>query len=62
MPQEQTKTEGETTPTLDTQDNAGRLSAVNDLLGIKTEETAKPERAAPDTEADQSVSEHLAEA
>ena len=63
MPPQQTTTEGEISPTLDTQDNAAKLTAVNDLLGI-TEETAKPEKARPDTdtEAEKSVSEQLAEA
>ena len=63
MPQQQTTTDGEITPALDTQDNAAKMTAVNDLLGI-TEETPKPEKAKPDadTEVEKSVSEQLAEA
>ncbi len=63
-PQAQTPPDGGNTPPLDTQDNAAKMSAVNDLLGIETGEPAKPEKAKPDsdTETEQSVSELLAEA
>ena len=61
-PKETTPPESEQVPALDTQDNAAKLAAVNDLLGIKPEEAAKPEKVAPKTEADKTVSEALAEA
>ena len=61
-PQQQTPNENETVQALDPQDNAAKMSAVNELLGINTEEPAKPEKVAPpDTEADKTVSEKLAE-
>lgn len=62
--QEQTKADGESTAPLDTQDNAAKMAAVNDLLGIKPEEPAKPEKAKPDSDTgtDKTVSESLAEA
>ncbi len=60
--QEPTKTDDNAKPALDTQDNAARMQAVNELLGVKPEETAKPEKDKPDAETEQSVSEALAEA
>ncbi len=62
--QEQTQNDGKIVPALDTQDNDAKMTAVNDLLGIKAEEGAKPEKVAPDsdTETEKSVSEALAEA
>ena len=60
----QPKNEAEIVQELDTQDNAAKMKAVDDLLGIETEETAKPEKAKPDvdTGTELSVSEQLAEA
>jgi len=51
-------------PKLDLTDNAVKMSAVSDLLGLDAEKTAKPEKVAPDTdtEAVKTVSEALAEA
>lgn len=46
---------------LDSISNAGKIGAVSDLLGLDTGETAKPEKAAPDTETETTVSEALAE-
>ncbi len=60
--QEPTKPEGEQVPALDTQDNAAKMGAINELLGVPAEEAAKSEKAEPDTEAGKSVSEALAEA
>lgn len=60
--QDTTPPENEQTPAVDTQDNAAKLAAVNDLLGVKPEEPAKPEKVAPDTEGEKSLSEALAEA
>ncbi len=59
-----TPTDTEVVPVVDTQDNAAKMAAVNDLLGIKPEEPVKPEEVKPDsdTEAGKSVSERLAEA
>ena len=62
MPQEQTQTDDNAPAVLDTQDNAAKMTAVNELLGINAEEPAKPERAEPDAEGEQSLSERLAEA
>ena len=63
-PQEQSNAGAAAAPVLDLTDNAAKMSAVNDLLGLTAEETAKPEKAAPDTdtEAVQTVSEALAKA
>ena len=63
-PQEQNNAGAAAAPVLDLTDNAAKMSAVNDLLGLAAEETAKPERAAPDTDTEtgQTVSEALAEA
>ena len=60
----QPKNEAEIVQELDTQDNAAKMKAVDDLLGIETEEPAKPEKAKPDvdTGTEKSVSEQLAEA
>ncbi len=61
-PQQQTPNNAEEVQVLDPQDNAAKMSAVNDLLGIKTEEPAKLERVAPpDKETEKTVSEKLAE-
>lgn len=57
MQSEQTQLE----PVLDLQDNAAKIGQIDELLGIATEEPAKPEKAAP-KEPEQSVSEALAEA
>ncbi len=64
MQQQQTETSVEVVPPLDTQDNAAKMAAVNDLLGITPEDTVKPEKAKPDagTETEKTVSEQLAEA
>ena len=63
-PQEQSKADTAAAPVLDLTDNAAKMSAVDDLLGLTVEETAKPEKAMPDTntEAVKTVSEALAEA
>lgn len=62
-PQQQTPNEPEAGPALDTKDNAVKMSAVNELLGITAEEPAKPEKVAPqDKETEKTVSEKLAEA
>lgn len=63
MPLPPTLTDGEFVPPLDTQDNAAKMTAVNDLLGIP-QDTPKPEKAKPaaDTGAEKSVSQQLAEA
>ena len=60
----QPKNEAEIVQALDTQDNAARMKAVDDLLGIETEEPVKPEKAKldVDTGTELSVSEQLAEA
>lgn len=47
-------------PTLDLKDNAAKIGAIDALLGVEPDGTAKPERAEP-TETEQSVSEALAE-
>jgi len=64
MPPEQTPPDGAEVAVLDTQDNAAKMAAVNDLLGIESEEGVKPEKVQPDsdTETGKSVSEALAEA
>lgn len=62
-PQQQTPNDAQAAALLDPQDNAAKLTAVNELLGINTEEPAKPEKVAPpDTAADKTVAERLAEA
>lgn len=45
-----------------THDNAAKMSAVNELLGVAVEEPAKPEKVAPQADAEKTVSESLAEA
>ena len=62
MPQEQTQTDDNAPATLDRRDNAAKMTAVDELLGINAEESAKPERAEPDAEGEQSLSKMLAEA
>ena len=61
--QQQTTPDDAQPPALDTRDNAAKMSAVDDLLGIPAEEPAKPEKVEPtDKAADQTVAELLAEA
>ena len=62
MPQEQTQTEDNAPATLDRRDNAAKMTAVDELLGINAEESVTPERAEPDAEGEQSLSKMLAEA
>lgn len=62
MPQQPTPTPDEAPPVVDPQDNAAKMSAVNELLGITAEPGAKPEKVAPAPDTDKTVSERLAEA
>ncbi len=62
MPQPQNDAAGETPPALDTQDNAAKIAAVDNLLGIDSEQAPPPEKAGTDTETDKTVSDLLAEA
>ncbi len=61
--QEQSDQAGAKAAPLDNQDNAAKMAAVGDLLGVPVEDKTKPEKAAPvtDTETDKTVSEALAE-
>ena len=47
-------------PVLDLKDNAGKIGAIDTLLGVESEGTAKPEKVEP-AETEQSISEALAE-
>ena len=61
MPQQQTQPDDNAPATLDRRDNAGKMTAVDELLGIDAEESVTPERVEPETEGEQSLSEMLAE-